>query len=627
MAMPQATCYKFCPIGAIVCTLCGYPIPFTQNDYVKALGRHETQSKHVIKSSVADRRDIVRKFELYIDQLSDKIVAASNEDAARSILQQELVGPSNFPFCNHEKCKKLVFNKRLHCSKKHVSFCNTEAIGFASKFWVNLQPKVLAENFAVTESTADNFAETESTNFCHQLLKALGSKHSKHGSSFIDDILKEQRQKFNNDESSIVLNVVDPTKNPNVWVMRACWDEFLNGYNAVDIFDATLPFENRSMFDLIENKFAKAITDSISDLRKISRSHQIFTEIERRSGMPYPTKPFQLPSNESCKRYLNEYRIITRIILRLYDTNYGVQEEANATNNYPKVFFSDRQKIAVQKLIADATNIKNCLEYIISLLDQEYNESPFECILICALAFMSLRKNLTYRDVQESSVLFSGIQAINKIVLLKASNCDIATCSRYALDILSHPQDEKRPLQDIPQRPKSMSWIINTFSYAKAIARTTTREGLVIWDQDTLLIKHIRVSMVEFKMAVLAKVDETSRQLLILTGKDDVKFLPTIPWESTYDSFNNHNIGYSFLTDEKNPIYHLTESQFNKRRIKGHMFNEHGAVNELAMKVFKEARNRFLSNLLCLIHITAGQPARGSELIRVRVRVRVRVRG
>ena len=90
--------------------------------------------------------------------------------------------------------------------------------------------------------------------------------------------------------------------------------------------------------------------------------------------------------------------------------------------------------------------------------------------------------------------------------------------------------------------------------------------------------------------------------------------LPTIPWDSLSDDIQNCQRGYSFLLEPKNEAYHQKVMTFEKRRNSEVWICEND-LNQNRIAKFKRTVTLFLEVLLCLVHVTGGQPARGTELI------------
>jgi hypothetical protein len=118
--------------------------------------------------------------------------------------------------------------------------------------------------------------------------------------------------------------------------------------------------------------------------------------------------------------------------------------------------------------------------------------------------------------------------------------------------------------------------------------------------------------MFEFRAAILQKINETTKLLLMLCEVSDINQLPTIPYNTTIDDVNEKRINYSFVDDCRNDYY--------EKELKKHINNtkvgigNNGNINEVEVNTFKKHTRSFLENLLCLVHISGGQPARGSEI-------------
>jgi hypothetical protein len=100
---------------------------------------------------------------------------------------------------------------------------------------------------------------------------------------------------------------------------------------------------------------------------------------------------------------------------------------------------------------------------------------------------------------------------------------------------------------------------------------------------------------------------------MFLCGVTKMNHLPTIPWESTFDDMNNCRHKYSFITEPKNN-YINSSITFNENRDLALWLDNDNKYREDVVNNFKTKVKDFLELLVCLVHVTGGQPARGTEL-------------
>jgi hypothetical protein len=175
-------------------------------------------------------------------------------------------------------------------------------------------------------------------------------------------------------------------------------------------------------------------------------------------------------------------------------------------------------------------------------------------------------------------------------------------------------------------------------SYGMVIRNNTPSLGYIYWVGDILHHKKAKLSMVDLlgsiHTAFASCTEVLYRDLLFFSalrhtdiGVIAAAQLPPIPWDGIVDNVNNAAPGYSFVTDllQDNK---LDSRQWLLRRLAGtgawDQWAPRGAgpltVDPAALAKYGQSIDRFLGLLGFLVHITYGQPARGTEFITVRFR-------
>lgn len=101
--------------------------------------------------------------------------------------------------------------------------------------------------------------------------------------------------------------------------------------------------------------------------------------------------------------------------------------------------------------------------------------------------------------------------------------------------------------------------------------------------------------------------------------------MPTVPWKDLFDDPSNDGDGWSFVDDTRTPwpvdgrrwLFERIQSRPECRR---RFVSEQTAngVNEAKLRDWMKMIDDFRGQLLALMHITGGQPARGPEILSVR---------
>ncbi|KAM0689937.1 hypothetical protein Q7P36_008703 [Cladosporium allicinum] len=137
-------------------------------------------------------------------------------------------------------------------------------------------------------------------------------------------------------------------------------------------------------------------------------------------------------------------------------------------------------------------------------------------------------------------------------------------------------------------------------SFGKRIRDCTTSLGYMRWSEDGQTIKYrdIELQIPVFKRFVLQQVQSAQQSLealfILRTDESRAEIVPRITLHQIRDDPTNVTPGWSFLKDRhgaRNIIWDLKEFQLYHAQV-----------------------DQFLEALLLLVHLTAGQPARGTEI-------------
>jgi hypothetical protein len=155
----------------------------------------------------------------------------------------------------------------------------------------------------------------------------------------------------------------------------------------------------------------------------------------------------------------------------------------------------------------------------------------------------------------------------------------------------------------------------------------TTSEGHVQWrDGDVLAYKQLSFSMADFRRMVHQLVQTTQKALIeqVLLTTEASK-LPMIPWDQLFDDPSNGSNGWNFLQDQRTP-WPVDGTQWLFQRVQAseklrERFVQTGRdqpVRQDRIHDWFRQLDAFRGKLLALLHLTGGQPARGTELLSVR---------
>ncbi|KAJ5162549.1 hypothetical protein N7492_007941 [Penicillium capsulatum] len=172
-----------------------------------------------------------------------------------------------------------------------------------------------------------------------------------------------------------------------------------------------------------------------------------------------------------------------------------------------------------------------------------------------------------------------------------------------------------------------VQWLLDLRTYGMKVFFNTPAEGHIGWKSgDELLYKQIHFTMGDFRGFVHGLVGRMRQQLveeLMLSGKTTP---PVIPWDDLYDDPTQNAPGWSFIRDSRTrwPVQGeewlmqrvRREPVLRQRFIQpdGQGFRMH------AIDRFFRVVSQFRERLAVAIHVSAGQPSRGPELMSIRHR-------
>jgi hypothetical protein len=186
-------------------------------------------------------------------------------------------------------------------------------------------------------------------------------------------------------------------------------------------------------------------------------------------------------------------------------------------------------------------------------------------------------------------------------------------------------------------QPTPLNTIYTQKMYGMRIRYTTNAAGQVGWQDDTIIVRKIRFSMNQVREPVHGMVNETRRRLIeelfIIdcpspAGHESPDWKPAIlPRFDIRQISDNHAIldeGFSFLSDVRN-VWPVNGERWMAGRIAidariRQQFQGAGPTFQFdtdAIHTYFRAVRSWKEQLLALVHLSAGAPARATELISI----------
>lgn len=272
------------------------------------------------------------------------------------------------------------------------------------------------------------------------------------------------------------------------------------------------------------------------------------------------------------------------------------------------------------------------LLFSISLLDHTLKGDLFESTLVGFLAVLSINvPKQILQDACDYTSKLSGLIKIGQVLVVQRS---VLAASEGEVEHPADLLDEMRERFMIHGSRSPFNWALRLRAYGKKVRNSTTSLGYIQWseDKESLSYKTTELRMNGFKEFVQTQVELIQAQLedLLLLHHDECRedTVPTFVLRRLKDDPSQNARSWSFLADPRNREELPDRSrwvldrvldtewlrdEFLKVKSDGSFHWLHRSVDRYLYRV-----DRFLERLLLLVHITSGQPARGTEIISLR---------
>ncbi|KAF4534198.1 DNA helicase ATP-dependent RecQ type [Lasiodiplodia theobromae] len=245
----------------------------------------------------------------------------------------------------------------------------------------------------------------------------------------------------------------------------------------------------------------------------------------------------------------------------------------------------------------------------IFLLDQNIRGSHFESPVLSFLAVLGIddKKDCGFHGPLAYSPQLSKFIKIAQMLVIER---DILAADEGAIEYPSDLLDEMRQRFMVRGSRSAFDWACQLRAYAKKVVSNTTVTGYIICDQ-------VRQAQQELRGLLLVHPEENHEEIV-----------PTFHLHRLQDDHSNSQNRWSFLQDPKNAAeFGLpggSDSWLMNRVLDNDWLRDEfvrlGKKRELrwmkpAVSQYLIKVDYFLERLLLLVHLTSGQPARGTELV------------
>lgn len=429
------------------------------------------------------------------------------------------------------------------------------------------------------------------------------------------------------------------------WLERTRWTNYFEGHILSEVSDLGRPIEIErepllralgcSVDRLVEAAYITVCSDKVNYFGQ--RCISSFLPAKKMYSRPLLVKL----QAATYKRYKESWKRLLAFVYRSSICTAGKQLRHRLTSRQTALFDkllslsrdvveSDFGEVAMEHLERQLDDA--CLDFCIALLDHDLKGDLFESSVLGYLATMGIdTKNSRFYEAQTYTPMLSGFIKISQmLVLQKAISATDKELTEEPMDVL---EEMRERFMTIDCR-SPFSWAVQLRSFGKKIRDSITSLGYIQWsdDEETLFYKDLELQLSRFRSFVASQVKVAQ---LLLEGlfmlhpeekREDI--VPPIRLHLVRDDPTVVDNGWNFLHDDRNRNSLPNQSTWLLRRVLDNEwlrddFTLTGWDKEpkwRANKVqeYKSRVNRFLEHLLLLIHITSGQPARGTEIISLR---------
>lgn len=477
----------------------------------------------------------------------------------------------------------------------------------------------------------------------------------------------QQQYKRLHTHASSAIEAGDEKLEPNLWLQRTQWATHLQGRSHKRLIEAmTLragsegepTSETEQLVMLILESISRVIRASQRTAKASVVGHAVLIEIY---GYTHPSEKRVTFKSRMEKQTLILYtqtlqHIVAYIIRTIEDWDSDDRPPYTLTTQQEEAYdqltfhLSDISGLPVKQL--DKKTDELTLAFLIALLDHQLKDDSYESALLSGLAVLGIQSS-SYRDKQPAEELnwlrpseytqyYAAVIKVARMLVIRQAYLENkrqiqelqanSTLSRREAEasapgIFSLVREQVRRFMTklIPETvPTPMSWILESLAYGAAIRKTTIIQGKVQWIEDEITFERTTFTMAQLREMVRMSIEEISCTMASLLFLSQGEQPPAIDWDKIKDDMSNCQTGYSFLEDDRNTCFAGRTDWLVRRIIANQSLSQEWILDKTqpfridTSKAYLRLVDTFRSKLLFLVHFTAGQPARRTEILSLR---------
>ncbi|KAJ9653968.1 hypothetical protein H2201_009070 [Coniosporium apollinis] len=271
-----------------------------------------------------------------------------------------------------------------------------------------------------------------------------------------------------------------------------------------------------------------------------------------------------------------------------------------------------------------------CLSFWIALLDHIVEDDDYSNALASGLAVLGITKDGTWQDAMDYTPKLSAVVKLSRMAVVEKAYQRAASRDGRCW----HRMKKMVRRFMVRSEPTPMSWIYDVRTYGLKIRYTTTAQGSIWWEGETLHYQNIEFTMSQYRAWVHGLAEECRRFLaeeLIMMKPEEQHQLPAIDWDRLRDNPADLRDGHFFVHDERNKfdvdgedwLFERIMSDDEKRaqfyRTSPRQGEEEGLIiKKDGVEAYRRKVGQYKEKEAVIVHLTAGQPARIPELFSLR---------
>jgi hypothetical protein len=445
------------------------------------------------------------------------------------------------------------------------------------------------------------------------------------------------------------IETVQPT-DVSPWLELTRWPVYLHGRNLVETASliqrpgpAPASDDERSREEVQEDQALRVLEASFDRVIEQARSSlveekvNVFDQHRINSFLPHRSR------NRPIYHKLREgtYKAYRDVWHRLLAFLYRADRIKPSVDPPLSFQLTDEQSACLDRVLAliqdgiepetTQTLDRRLLELCIALLDHSLQGNIYDSVVIAFLAVLGINpQNNRYHDAAHYTTKLSAFIKIAQLLVLQQA---VAAAEQGKVEFPSNCLEAMQDRFMVLGSRSPMNWALKLRAYGLKVRDCTTSIGYLLWSEDKgrLTYKDMELDMTSLRELIRTEVQQAQDRLekLLLLHPDEERdaTVPALDLLSIKDDPSRAQVGWSFLQDPRNGAL-AGRDEWILDRVLHHDWLKREFLatkagsrwKQVAVRQYLRQVDQFLESLLLLVHLTGGQPARGTELLSLRHR-------